>query len=44
VGLFFSPVTTRGDVERFNYRNLNDMKAKEDLQVKISNRFAALGT
>jgi len=30
------------DKERFNVKNLNDVEVKEQYQVKISNRFAAL--
>jgi arginine utilization protein RocB len=30
------------DMERFNLRKLNDMKVKEQYQVKIPNRFAAV--
>jgi len=29
-------------MERFNFKKLNDMEIKEQYQVKISNRFAAL--
>jgi hypothetical protein len=29
-------------MERFNLQNLNDVKIKEQYEVKISNRFAAL--
>jgi hypothetical protein len=30
------------DVERFNLRKLNDLEARKQIQIKISNRFAAL--
>jgi len=30
------------DVERFNLRKLNDLEARRQNQIKISNRFAAL--
>jgi hypothetical protein len=29
-------------MERFNFQKLNDVEVKEEYQVKISNRFAAL--
>jgi hypothetical protein len=30
------------DIERFSLKKLNDVEVKEQYQVKISNRFAAL--
>jgi hypothetical protein len=34
--------TLKLDMERFNLKKLNDVKVKEQYQVKISSRFAAL--
>jgi len=31
------------DVERFNLRNLNELKVRKQYQIEITNRFAALG-
>jgi DNA repair ATPase RecN len=35
-------VAQKFDMERFNLEKLNDMKVREQYQVKISSRFAAL--
>ena len=34
--------TQKFDVERFNLRKLNELEVREQYQIKISNRFAAL--
>jgi hypothetical protein len=31
------------DVERFNFRKLNELEVRKQYQIKISNRFEALG-
>jgi hypothetical protein len=40
--LVIKGVTQKFDMQRFDLRNLNDAEVKEQSQVKITNRFAAL--